>query len=119
MVDLSVDGVRYRCAVHLGRTIYVDSVLGHSALVEDERFPIPGSALAAGSLTAAMPGTVLRVDVMAGDIVAAGDTLVVLEAMKMEHAVKAVAGGTVTELLVAAGQQVEAGAVLAVVEESS
>ncbi len=66
-----------------------------------------------------MPGTVLRVDVRAGDVVAAGDTLVVLEAMKMEHAVKALAGGTVTELLVTAGQQVEAGAVLAVVEESS
>jgi propionyl-CoA carboxylase alpha chain len=117
LVDLSVDGVRYRCSVHLGATTYVDSVLGHSTLLEDERFPIPGSALAAGSLTAAMPGTVLRVDVKAGDIVAAGDTLVVLEAMKMEHAVKALAGGTVTELLVTPGQQVEAGAVLAVVEE--
>ncbi len=116
-VDLSLDGVRCSFSVHLGPTTYVDSVLGHSALVEDERFPIPGSALAAGSLTAAMPGTVLRVEVKPGDTVVAGDTLVVLEAMKMEHAVKAVADGTVVELLVATGQQVEAGAVLVVVTD--
>ena len=115
LVDLSVDGVRYRCAVHLGPTTYVDSVLGHSALVEDDRYPVPGSALAAGSLTAAMPGTVLRVDVKVGDVVSSGDTLVVLEAMKMEHAVKALVAGTVSELFVTAGQQVDAGAVLAVV----
>ena len=115
LVDLSVDGVRYRCAVHLGPTTYVDSVLGHSALVEDDRYPVPGSALAAGSLTAAMPGTVLRVGVKVGDVVSSGDTLVVLEAMKMEHAVKALVAGTVSELFVTAGQQVDAGAVLAVV----
>ena len=115
LMDLSVDGVRYRCAVHLGPTTYVDSVLGHSALVEDDRYPVPGSALAAGSLTAAMPGTVLRVGVKVGDVVSSGDTLVVLEAMKMEHAVKALVAGTVSELFVTAGQQVDAGAVLAVV----
>jgi biotin carboxyl carrier protein len=62
-----------------------------------------------------MPGTVLRVAAAAGDQVKAGDALVVLEAMKMEHAVKAVADGTVAEVLVTAGAQVEAGAVLVVV----
>ncbi|MGZ6827626.1 MAG: biotin/lipoyl-containing protein, partial [Mycobacteriales bacterium] len=61
------------------------------------------------------PGTVLRVVVAAGDEVRAGDALVVLEAMKMEHAVKAVADGTVAEVLVEAGTQVDAGAVLVVV----
>jgi biotin carboxyl carrier protein len=62
-----------------------------------------------------MPGTVLRVSATVGDEVRAGDGLVVLEAMKMEHAVKAVADGTVTEVLVVAGGQVDAGAVLVVV----
>jgi len=114
-VEMSVAGVRRRYDVTLGETTYVDSTLGHSALVEDERFPLPGSALAAGSLVAPMPGTVIRVEVTAGDEVKAGDTLVVLEAMKMEHAVHASADGTVGEVLVSAGQQVEPGAVLAVV----
>ena len=114
-VDLTVAGVRRRFQVSLGETTYVDSPLGHSALVEDPRFPIPGTALAAGSLTAPMPGTVLRVTASVGDEIKAGDALVVLEAMKMEHAVKAVADGTVTEVLIGEGEQVEAGAVLVVV----
>jgi len=114
-VDLSVDGVRRRCDVSLGQATYVDSSLGHSALVEDPRFPMPGSALAAGSLTAPMPGTVLRVLAAVGDEVKTGDALVVLEAMKMEHAVKAVADGTVTDVLVDASAQVDAGTVLIVV----
>ncbi|MCW2599336.1 MAG: acety-l/propionyl-CoA carboxylase subunit alpha [Frankiales bacterium] len=114
-VDLSVSGVRRRYDVALGETTYVDSALGHSALVEDARFPVPGNALAAGSLTAPMPGTVLRVTVAVGDEVKAGDALVVLEAMKMEHGVKAVDDGTVTAVLVEEGGQVDAGAVLVIV----
>ncbi|MCW2545497.1 MAG: Carbamoyl-phosphate synthase chain ATP-binding [Frankiales bacterium] len=114
-VDATIDGVRRRFQVRAGETTYVDSPLGHSTLVEDARFAVPGSALAAGSLTAPMPGTVLRVTAAVGDEVKAGDALVVLEAMKMEHAVKAVADGTVAEVLVEAGSQVESGAVLVVV----
>ena len=115
---MSVSGVRRCYDVGLGTTTYVDSALGHSALVEDPRFPIPGVALAAGSLTAPMPGTVLRVTVVVGDEVKAGDALVVLEAMKMEHAVRAVADGTVAEVLVSEGGQVDSGAVLVVVSSS-
>ncbi len=118
LVDLSVEGIRRTFAVAHGDVTYVDSVLGNSALVEDPRFPVPGSALAAGSLTAPMPGTVLRVAVQTGAEVRAGDVLVVLEAMKMEHGVKAVADGVVSEVLVAAGGQVDAGAVLVVVSAS-
>ena len=113
-VDLSVDGVRRNFAVALGETTYVDSSLGHSTLIEDVRFPLPGSTLAAGSLTAPMPGTVLRVTVAPGDEITAGDVLVVLEAMKMEHAVKAPTDGTVTEVLIEPGHQVDAGSVLVV-----
>ena len=117
-VDLSVDGLRHRIGVHLDETTYVDSPLGHSTLVEDPRFPVPGTTLAAGSLTAAMPGTVARVAVAVGDAVEPGDVLVVLEAMKMEHAVKALVAGLVSEVPVVTGQQVDAGALLVVVSDS-
>ena len=114
-VDMAVDGVRRRFQVAAGEVTYVDSPLGHSALTEDPRFPVPGSALAAGSLIAPMPGTVLRVTVSVGDEVKTGDALVVLEAMKMEHSVKAQSDGTVTDVLVEAGRQVDSGSVLVVV----
>jgi len=115
-VDLEVDGLRRRVQVaQHGNTTYADSALGSSTLVEAPRFPEPGTGLAAGTLAAPMPGTVVRVTVETGATVAAGDVLVVLEAMKMEHAVRATADGTVTEVLVTAGQQVDAVAVLAVV----
>lgn len=81
------------------------------------RFVEPSARLAAGSLTAPMPGTVARVDVAPGDVVEAGTVLVVLEAMKMEHVVRAPRSGTVVELDVAVGTQVAAGDQLVVLEE--
>ncbi len=115
-VDLEVAGVRRRYTVErAAATSYVDSALGSCALMELERFPEPGSQLAEGALVAPMPGTVVRVDAQVGSPVAAGEVLVVLEAMKMEHAVRAGSAGTVTEVHVMAGGQVDAGALLAVV----
>jgi glutaconyl-CoA/methylmalonyl-CoA decarboxylase subunit gamma len=66
-------------------------------------------------IAAPMPGKVVKLLVAEGDAVTAGQTLMVLEAMKMEHAVKAVEAGTVARLAVAQGEQVESGALLAVV----
>jgi len=74
------------------------------------------AAPAGGSLAAPMPGTVLRVLVSPGDRVAAGQTLVLLEAMKMELAVAAPGDGTVAAVHVEAGQLVQAGAALAEIE---
>jgi 3-methylcrotonyl-CoA carboxylase alpha subunit len=69
-------------------------------------------AVAAGSLQAPMPGTVLRVDVREGQDVTEGEQLVVLEAMKMELAVSAPAAGRVTAVLVAQGDLVARGQAL-------
>ncbi|MHA6782248.1 ATP-binding protein [Pseudonocardia saturnea] len=115
-VDLSVDGVRRRFAVHrIDGVSHVDSPLGSTALAEVPRFVDPAAAQQPGSLLAPMPGSVLRVLAEPGAQVTAGQPLVVLEAMKMEHTVAAPADGELAELHVAAGDQVATGQVLAVV----
>ncbi|MGY1604838.1 ATP-binding protein [Geodermatophilus sp. SYSU D00815] len=117
-VTLAVDGVRRTVEVHrVGRTCFVDSPLGATVLVEVERFPEPRSEEAAGSLLAPMPGTVVRVEVAEGEPVRAGAVVVVLEAMKMEHPVRAPHDGVVTALPATVGAAVDTGAVLAVVGE--
>ncbi|MEM8815159.1 MAG: biotin carboxylase N-terminal domain-containing protein [Pseudomonadota bacterium] len=73
---------------------------------------------AEGSLEAPMPGTVVAVNVGPGDEVAAGDTLLILEAMKMEHQVHAPAAGTVRRVLCPAGRQVAEGELLIELEEN-
>jgi acetyl-CoA/propionyl-CoA carboxylase biotin carboxyl carrier protein len=65
-----------------------------------------------------MQGTVVKVTVEVGAVVAEGDTLLILEAMKMENAVKAHRSGTVTALPVSAGEVVQPGAVLARIEDA-
>ena len=74
-----------------------------------------GSGGGSGELKAPMPGLVVRVLVKAGDQVASGQGLVVLEAMKMENELKAPGPGTVTSVNVAAGARVMKGAVLLLV----
>jgi 3-methylcrotonyl-CoA carboxylase alpha subunit len=75
-----------------------------------------GHASAAdGAILAPMPGKVIAVDVAEGQQVTAGQRLLVLEAMKMEHALIAPFDGTVTELAASEGGQVQVEAVLAVV----
>jgi len=73
-------------------------------------------AAASGELTAPMQGTILKVLVATGDEVAAGDPLIVLEAMKMETTISAPRDGTVTSIGVEAGATAGAGQVLVVVE---
>ncbi|MGF7121741.1 acetyl/propionyl-CoA carboxylase alpha subunit [Rhodococcus sp. BE178] len=118
LVEAVIDGVRRRYRIaRVGATHFVNSGLGVSELHEVERFPDPSDFQEAGSLLAPMPGAVVRVEVGEGDRVRVGDVVVVLEAMKMEHSIKATAEGFVSKLPVATGQQVESGTVLAVIQD--
>jgi acetyl/propionyl-CoA carboxylase alpha subunit len=113
------DGAGVACSFAVARysqDIYVDSARGPVHLIALPRFPEPGSAVEQGSLVAPMPGNVIRLGAAVGDAVAAGQPLIWLEAMKMEHTITAPTDGVLTQLDVTTGQQVEVGAVLARVE---
>jgi propionyl-CoA carboxylase alpha chain len=71
-----------------------------------------------GGLTAPMPGTVLAVHAGAGDTVAGGQLLMIVEAMKMEHRITAPHAGLVSEVRARPGDQVAAGDLLAVIDEA-
>ncbi|HEU5111431.1 MAG TPA: biotin carboxylase N-terminal domain-containing protein [Micromonosporaceae bacterium] len=115
LVVLDLSGLRLSFAVHLvGDVSYVDSREGSVALTELPRFPEPRPDVTEGSLLAPLPGAVGRVMVVPGQRVGAGDLLMTLEAMKLEHPVHAPAAGVVASLPVVAGTQVETGTVLAV-----
>jgi len=115
-IAVELDGVlrSYRIAGD-GARWYLQSASGAFTLDEQPRFPERRAEAVAGGCTAPMPGKVVRVLVAAGQLVRAGESLLVLEAMKMEHAVRAPADGTVEQLAVAEGDQVEAEALLIVV----
>ena len=123
-VRLEVDGVTSETRGHISaerpgapREVWVDGPLRSARLREVPRFTDPADAVASGSLLAPMPGTVVAVKVERGATVVAGDPVLVLEAMKMQHTVTAPHDGTVTEINVEPGAQVASGEVLAVVEE--
>ncbi|MCG5438057.1 ATP-binding protein [Micromonospora foliorum] len=117
-VVLDVDGVRRAYRVHrVGSAVFLDGPDGAASLTELPRLPLPTAAVAAGSLLAPLPGVVTRVHVQVGQRVTAGDPLLTLEAMKLEHPVLAPIDGVVAELPVPTGGQVQTGAVLAVVDD--
>lgn len=116
-VVLAQDGVAHGFTVaRHGPDVYVDSARGPVHLVALSRFPEPSSAVEQGSLVAPMPGNVIRIGAEVGDTVTAGQPLIWLEAMKMEHTIAAPADGVLTHVSVNTGQQVEVGAILARVE---
>ncbi len=115
LVVLEVDGVRRKFEVtRYGDEVYVNT----TRLTALPRFPDPAAQLAPGSLVAPMPGTVVRIaeGLKPGSAVRAGEPLLWLEAMKMEHKITAPATGTLSALHAVPGSQVEMGALLAVVE---
>ncbi|MDU0254538.1 biotin carboxylase N-terminal domain-containing protein [Streptomyces sp. PU10] len=115
LVVLETDGVQRRFDIaRYGDRVHVNA----TALTALPRFPDPTTQHAPGSLLAPMPGTVVRIaeGLTEGTTVQAGQPLLWLEAMKMEHRITAPVTGKLTALPVGVGRQVEMGALLAVVE---
>ena len=119
-IDAEIGGRRIRGRITRdGDQLIVQGPNGDVTFTERPRFVIPGEEDEAGGFVARMPGKVIELRVTVGDRVAAGDTVLVLEAMKMEHPMRAAEDGVVTEVRVAEGEQVEAGTLLLVVEADS
>ncbi len=115
----SPEGLRQRVrVVAADGKLFVHSRLGDEVLVEKPRFPAAADASVKGGFMAPMPGKVVKVFVKDGEVVKAGQTLLVLEAMKMEQATRSPADGVVKQVLVREGDQVTAGQILVVMNES-
>ncbi len=115
-----VDGVSYEARI-IGNEVTIGGAR-LSIEIDDPRQwkRSAGSADSAGraSLTAAMPGKIVRVLVAVGDEVTAGQGILVIEAMKMQNELKAPRAGRVTAIEVKENDSVNAGALLATIGES-
>ena len=115
-IEAEVDAERMTSLITEGKgSIHLQTSQGTVSFEILPRFEPPVLQIAEGSLVAPMPGVVLEIRVSNGDTVSAGDTLLTLEAMKMEHHVKAPYKGTVTEILVSENQQLDNGVPLLVI----
>lgn len=103
--EIDLNGERYGVEVVDERTRAIRAMTGQGA-----------AAVGPGAIKAPMPGLVVRVEVEEGDPVKAGQTLVIIEAMKMENDLKADSSGVVSKVRVKAGEPVEKGAVLVELE---
>lgn len=118
--SLLIDGRSYETAVMPSRDgvdVYVSGDVFH-VRVTDELWARVDAAHDAGAgreeIQTPMPGAVVHIPVKPGDVVAAGDTVAVVEAMKMQNEISAIRGGRVEEIRLQAGDVVDAGAVLVV-----
>jgi propionyl-CoA carboxylase alpha chain len=113
VVDLTSEGMRRRYHVRLSaHTAEVNGPEGQSSFAIRAEDDPDDQAGTAGECRAPLPGAVTKVLVQVGDTVSDGDGLVVLEAMKMEHTLRAGGTGTVEQILCAPGQQVDVGDLL-------
>lgn len=108
-VTVDLDGVAARCAVaRYGSEVFVEDGIRSSAWTVEPRFADHSLDGSGHGPSTTVPGTITAVEVAAGDAVVAGQTLVMLEAMKMEHRIVADAEGIVARVLVEVGQSVDA-----------
>jgi geranyl-CoA carboxylase alpha subunit len=113
------NNLRRRCTfAKQATTVYLDDGNGHFIFTDITHMPAAAGGSGSGQVKASMDGAIVDVLVKAGDVVAVGQTLVVLEAMKMEHQLKAGISGVVEAVNTAVGQQVKSKQVLVVVAAS-
>jgi len=113
IIRIEIDGVQraFRVA-EAGDELYVHSSLGSRMIKRPPRHPAGQSASEQASANSPMPGKVLKIMVETGQKVSAGDPLIILEAMKMEHTMRAVVDGVVEEVLVRQGEIIAPGQLL-------
>ena len=119
-LDVEVDGIRRTVRITLavgpsGEHLHLTGGGTTTTFRVVPRFSVPGSEAPSGGLVAPMPGRVLEIRAAVGDTVTKGQTMLLLEAMKMEHHMTAPFDGTVAEVRVATGDQVDNGSVLLVI----
>ena len=116
-IDIEVNNSRFFSKVTRDNdNIVVHGPWGDALFTILPRFTLPGTEAQAGGLIAPMPGKVVDLKVKTGSKVKKGDTLVILEAMKMEHQVKAPEDGKITKVLIKKDDQLENGALLMVLD---
>ena len=112
-VRIEIDGVQRMFKItEAGDELYVHSSLGSRVIKRPTRHPAPQASSEQGSANSPMPGKVLKILVEVGQKVLAGDPLIILEAMKMEHTMRAVVDGVVEAVLVGQGEVIAPGQVL-------
>ena len=119
-MDIEIDGMRTISSVTLdGDKLLVQCLGGNKLLIIQSRFKSSHEKEQQGSLVSPMPGKVVELRVNKGDQVKAGDNLLVIEAMKMNHIVKANEDGIIAELFVQENDQLEYGAVLMIIKSKA
>ena len=117
-IDVEIDSHRFYAHVtEAGSEITINMPFGDVNASVLPRFIEPGNDVPEGGLIAPMPGKVIDVKVKKGSKVNAGDTLVIIEAMKMEHAIKATETGKIAKVMIKLNDQVDNGATLLVLEK--
>ena len=117
-IDIEIDSHRfYAHLTEVGSEIIINMPFGDVNVSVLPRFIEPGNDIPEGGLIAPMPGKVIDVKVKKGSKVKAGDTLVIIEAMKMEHSIKATETGKIARVMIQLNDQVDNGATLLVLEK--
>ena len=116
-IDAEISGSRYRSKVSKDKDLLLLHTYKGDVLFKIlPKFKIQEIGIVEGGLNAPMPGKVVEVKIKRGSSVKKGDTLIILEAMKMEHKVSAPANGKISKVLISQGDQVENGQTLIVLD---
>ena len=116
-IDVEISNTRYRSKISIeDDLLLVHTYKGNLLFKILPKFNIAQEEVIKGGLIAPMPGKVVEIKVKKGSSIKKGDTLVILEAMKMEHKVLAPDNGKIKEVLIKENEQVENGATLVVLD---